>query len=136
MPSGKKEWFNPAEVEVTRDDKGRTLAAVWQGDGQPVTPGGIEKMSKSKNNGVDPQDLIDRYGADTVRLFTMFAAPPDQSLEWSDEGVEGAHRFSEQALDAGGQPRGPKPCPPASMPLADGESRRRWPRSAAKSTVS
>jgi leucyl-tRNA synthetase len=58
-----------------------------------VTAGGIEKMSKSKNNGIDPQTLIDRYGADTVRLYTMFTAPPDQSLEWSDEGVEGAHRF-------------------------------------------
>jgi leucyl-tRNA synthetase len=62
-------------------------------DGQPVTFGGIEKMSKSKNNGVDPQTLIDQYGADTVRLYTMFTSPPDQSLEWSDEGVEGAHRF-------------------------------------------
>ena len=90
---GKREWFNPAEVEVTKDDRGRTATATWRGDGLPVTPGGIEKMSKSKNNGVDPQDLIDRFGADTVRLFTMFAAPPDQSLEWSDEGVEGAHRF-------------------------------------------
>ncbi len=55
--------------------------------------GGTEKMSKSKNNGVDPQALIDQYGADTARLFTMFAAPPEQSLEWSDAGVEGAHRF-------------------------------------------
>ena len=90
---GKREWFNPAEVEVSKDDRGRILAATWRGDGLPVTPGGIEKMSKSKNNGVDPQDLTDRFGADTVRLFTMFAAPPDQSLEWSDEGVEGAHRF-------------------------------------------
>ena len=90
---GRKEWFNPADVRVTRDDKGRVISAVLESDGQPVTPGGIEKMSKSKNNGVDPQDLIDRFGADTVRLFTMFAAPPDQSLEWSDEGVEGAHRF-------------------------------------------
>jgi leucyl-tRNA synthetase len=90
---GKKEWFNPADVEVERDDKGRVVRAVARSDGQPVTPGGIEKMSKSKNNGVDPQILIDRYGADTVRLYTMFTAPPDQSLEWSDEGVEGAHRF-------------------------------------------
>jgi len=90
---GRKEWFNPADVRVTRDDKGRVTSAVLETDGGPVTPGGIEKMSKSKNNGVDPQDLIDRFGADTVRLFTMFAAPPDQSLEWSDEGVEGAHRF-------------------------------------------
>jgi leucyl-tRNA synthetase len=58
-----------------------------------VIVGGTEKMAKSKNNGVDPQALIDQYGADTARLFTMFAAPPEQSLEWSDAGVEGAHRF-------------------------------------------
>ena len=90
---GSKEWFNPAEVEVERDDKGRAISATCKKDGQPVTPGGVEKMSKSKNNGIDPQTLIDRYGADTVRLYTMFTAPPDQSLEWSDEGVEGAYRF-------------------------------------------
>jgi leucyl-tRNA synthetase len=90
---GSKDWFNPADVTVQKDDKGRTVSAVLNSDGAPVVAGGIEKMSKSKNNGVDPQSLIDRYGADTVRLFTMFAAPPEQSLEWSDEGVEGAHRF-------------------------------------------
>jgi leucyl-tRNA synthetase len=90
---GSREWFNPADVETQRDDKGRVVRAIARSDGEPVTPGGIEKMSKSKNNGVDPQLLIDRYGADTVRLYTMFTAPPDQSLEWSDEGVEGAHRF-------------------------------------------
>ena len=81
------------DIEVERDDKGRPVRAVAKSDGDPVTPGGVEKMSKSKNNGIDPQLLIDRYGADTVRLYTMFTAPPDQSLEWSDEGVEGAHRF-------------------------------------------
>jgi len=90
---GSRDWFNPADVDVQRDDKGRTVSAVLKSDGQPVIAGGIEKMSKSKNNGVDPQSMIDAYGADTVRLFTMFAAPPEQSLEWSDEGVEGAHRF-------------------------------------------
>jgi len=84
---GKKTWFNPADVEV------RDGVAVLKTDGQPVIVGGTEKMSKSKNNGVDPQALIDQYGADTARLFTMFAAPPEQSLEWSDAGVEGAHRF-------------------------------------------
>jgi len=91
--SGHRQWFNPTDVEVQRDEKGRVLRAWLREDGQPVTPGGVEKMSKSKNNGVDPQALIDRYGADTVRLYTMFTAPPDQSLEWSDEGVEGAARF-------------------------------------------
>ena len=92
-PDGSKEWFNPVEVEVERDDKGRAISAKSKVDGEAVVPGGVEKMSKSKNNGIDPQTLIDRYGADTVRLYTMFTAPPDQSLEWSDEGVEGAYRF-------------------------------------------
>ncbi|MEZ5464659.1 MAG: leucine--tRNA ligase [Lysobacteraceae bacterium] len=91
--NGGKDWFNPADVDVQRDDKGRVTGATLRTDGQPVSIGGIEKMSKSKNNGVDPQTLVDRYGADTVRLFSMFAAPPDQSLEWSDAGVEGMQRF-------------------------------------------
>ena len=90
---GKKTWFNPAEVRVQTDDKGRPVSAVLEADGQPVVIGGVEKMSKSKNNGVDPQELIESYGADTARLFMMFASPPEQSLEWSDAGVEGAHRF-------------------------------------------
>jgi len=84
---GKKTWFNPADVTL------RDGVAICMTDDLPVIVGGIEKMSKSKNNGVDPQALIDRYGADTARLFTMFAAPPEQSLEWSDAGVEGGHRF-------------------------------------------
>jgi leucyl-tRNA synthetase len=90
---GKKQWINPADVDVKTDERGRPLGATLKADGQPVTIGGTEKMSKSKNNGVDPQTLIDSYGADTARLFMMFAAPPDQQLEWSDAGVEGAHRF-------------------------------------------
>ncbi len=90
---GKKQWINPAEVEVATDEKGRPIGATLKADGQPVTIGGTEKMAKSKNNGVDPQTLIDTYGADTARLFMMFAAPPDQQLEWSDAGVEGAFRF-------------------------------------------
>jgi leucyl-tRNA synthetase len=91
--SGRKVWFNPADVEVQRDGKGAILSAVLKDDGEPVEPGGIEKMAKSKNNGVDPQALVNTYGADTVRLFSMFAAPPEQSLEWSEAGVEGAWRF-------------------------------------------
>jgi len=90
---GRKQWINPAEVDVTTDDKGRPVSATLRADGQPVVIGGIEKMAKSKNNGVDPQSLIERYGADTARVFMMFAAPPEQSLEWNDAGVEGAHRF-------------------------------------------
>ena len=90
---GKKTWFNPADVTVQTDEKGRPVSAVLDADGQPVIIGGVEKMSKSKNNGVDPQAIIDAYGADTARLFMMFASPPEQSLEWSDSGVSGAHRF-------------------------------------------
>ena len=93
LENGKKDWINPADVDVTTDERGRTVGAVLRADGKPVVIGGTEKMSKSKNNGVDPQALIDQYGADTARLFIMFASPPDQSLEWSDAGVEGAFRF-------------------------------------------
>ncbi len=91
--NGKKTWFNPADIELEKDEKGRVLSAKYTGDGQAVIVGGQEKMSKSKNNGIDPQAIIDQYGADTARVFMMFAAPPDQSLEWSDAGVEGANRF-------------------------------------------
>ncbi|WP_347464118.1 leucine--tRNA ligase [Acinetobacter thermotolerans] len=91
--SGKKTWFNPADIELERDEKGRIISAKYKGDGEPVIVGGQEKMSKSKNNGIDPQAIIDQYGADTARVFMMFAAPPDQSLEWSDAGVEGSNRF-------------------------------------------
>ncbi|WP_432723603.1 leucine--tRNA ligase [Jeongeupia wiesaeckerbachi] len=91
--SGKKRWFYPAEVDVQHDDKGRPVAAIAKEDGQPVVMGGIEKMSKSKNNVVEPKDIIEQYGADTARLFTMFAGPPDQSAAWSDSGVEGAYRY-------------------------------------------
>ena len=91
--SGKKTWFNPADIELEKDEKGRVLSAKYKEDGQEVVVGGQEKMSKSKNNGIDPQSIIDQYGADTARVFMMFAAPPDQSLEWSDAGVEGSNRF-------------------------------------------
>jgi leucyl-tRNA synthetase len=93
--SGKKIWLNPLDVELELDEKGRPQSAKLKGDtsGAPVIIGGVEKMSKSKNNGVDPQALIDQYGADTARLFVMFAAPPEQQLEWSSAGVEGASRF-------------------------------------------
>jgi leucyl-tRNA synthetase len=91
--SGKKIWFNPEDVELTLDDKGRPTAAKLKSDGKPVEIGGTEKMSKSKNNGIDPQAQINQYGADTARLFTMFASPPEQTLEWSGAGVEGANRF-------------------------------------------
>ncbi len=91
--NGHKQYFNPTQVDVERDAKGRIVGALLSEDGAPVTVGAIEKMSKSKNNGVDPQLLIDKYGADTVRLYTMFTSPPEQSLEWSDSGVDGSFRF-------------------------------------------
>ncbi|WP_424681139.1 leucine--tRNA ligase [Frateuria sp. YIM B11624] len=90
---GSKDWINPAEVEIERDERARVVGARLKADGQPVQIGGIEKMSKSKNNGVDPQAMVEKFGADTVRLFSMFAAPPEQSLEWSEAGVEGMARF-------------------------------------------
>ncbi|WBE25330.1 leucine--tRNA ligase [Denitrificimonas caeni] len=93
LPNGARQWFNPDEVTVEYDAKGKALSAKLTADGEPVIIGGIEKMSKSKNNGVDPQIMIDEYGADTCRLFMMFASPPDMSLEWSDSGIEGASRF-------------------------------------------
>lgn len=90
---GSTDWFNPADVVLEKDEKGKPISATLSSDGKPVEIGGTTKMSKSKNNGVDPQTAVDAYGADTVRLFTMFAAPPTQTLEWSDSGVEGASRF-------------------------------------------
>jgi len=90
---GSTTYYNPIELDIHRDAAGRVTGANLKSDGQPVTMGRVEKMSKSKNNGVDPEQMMDRYGADTVRLFMMSAAPPDQSLEWSEEGVQGAFRF-------------------------------------------
>jgi leucyl-tRNA synthetase len=92
-PNGRKTWINPDDVLVETDDKGRPVSAKHKTSGKAVNIGGVEKMAKSKNNGIDPQSLIDQYGADTARLFTMFAAPPEQQLEWSSSGVEGASRF-------------------------------------------
>jgi len=91
--NGSIHWFNSTEIDVERDSKGRPVGATLKSDGAPVHLGGTEKMSKSKNNGVDPEGLMDRYGADTVRLFSVSDSPPHQSLEWSDSGVEGASRF-------------------------------------------
>ncbi|MHB8534307.1 MAG: leucine--tRNA ligase [Sulfuricaulis sp.] len=91
--SGRVVYYNPADVEIKLDEKGQRIGAILRSDGQPVESGGIGTMSKSKNNGIDPQALIEQYGADTARLFTMFAAPPEMTLEWSDEAVAGAHRF-------------------------------------------
>ncbi|RJG51229.1 leucine--tRNA ligase [Motilimonas pumila] len=89
---GGKIWVSPLDVKVTRDEKGRISEAVTH-DGQAVIYAGMSKMSKSKNNGIDPQVMVDKYGADTVRLFMMFAAPAEQTLEWQDSAVEGSLRF-------------------------------------------
>ncbi|MBL0122286.1 MAG: leucine--tRNA ligase [Betaproteobacteria bacterium] len=109
---GKKRWYYPDEVELKHDDKGRPTGAIAKDDGAAVTLGGIEKMSKSKNNVVEPKEIIARYGADTARAYVMFAGPPDQSAAWSDSGAEGVYRFlrrlwahcaaSRDALRAGG----------------------------------
>lgn len=115
---GSKHWYNPAEVEVEQDEKGRPLSAKLISDSQPVAIGGIEKMSKSKNNGIDPQSLIDRYGADTVRLYTMFTSPPDQSLEWNDEGVEGAFRFLKRLWALAIKVAAERGTDPNSVPLS------------------
>lgn len=91
--NGHTEWIAPEKVVVERDEKGKMVRASHADTGEELQFGGVIKMSKSKNNGVDPEAVIRQYGADTVRLFTMFAAPPEQSLEWTDSGVEGAYRF-------------------------------------------
>jgi leucyl-tRNA synthetase len=91
--AGKRRWFYPSEVDIRYDDKGHPVGATAREDGQPVMLGGIEKMSKSKNNVVEPRDIIARFGADTARVFTMFAGPPDQSAASSDTGAEGAYRY-------------------------------------------
>jgi leucyl-tRNA synthetase len=95
------EYFAPEEVELIHDDHGKTIGAKALKDGLPVDFQGMGTMSKSKRNGVDPQALIDQYGADTARFFMMFAAPPEQTLEWSDSGVEGSHRFLRRVWNFG-----------------------------------
>ena len=91
---GRRSYFNPADVDVVEEGgHKRYLAARPDGSTLEVRYDGLGTMSKSKNNGVDPQSLVEKYGADTARLFMMFAAPPEQTLEWSDEGVQGSYRF-------------------------------------------
>lgn len=91
--TGRIVYFNPADVDIQTDEQGRRIGALLRTDGQPVELGGIGTMSKSRNNGVDPQKLVEQYGADTARLFMMFASPPEQTLEWADAGIDGAFRF-------------------------------------------
>ncbi|MCS6205980.1 leucine--tRNA ligase [Shewanella baltica] len=90
---GARVWVSPLDVATTeKDDKGRITKAIDK-DGNELVYTGMSKMSKSKNNGIDPQVMVEKYGADTVRLFMMFASPPELTLEWQESGVEGAHRF-------------------------------------------
>jgi len=100
---GGVEYFWPEEVENLFDAKGAITGAQLKSDGRAITYGGVGTMSKSKNNGVDPQSLIDTQGADTARLFVMFTAPPEQTLEWSDSGVEGSNRFLRRLWSLGHQ---------------------------------
>jgi leucyl-tRNA synthetase len=90
---GRRRWYYPNEVDVQYDEKGRPTGAVALDDNQPVSLGGIEKMSKSKNNVVEPRDIIERFGADTARAYVMFAGPPAESAVWSDSGAAGVQRF-------------------------------------------
>ncbi|NDL62705.1 leucine--tRNA ligase [Acerihabitans arboris] len=108
---GEQVWISPVDVEVERDEKGRIIKATDK-DGRELIYAGMSKMSKSKNNGIDPQVMVEKYGADTVRLFMMFASPAEMTLEWQESGVEGANRFlkrvwklvfDHQALGAVGQ---------------------------------
>jgi leucyl-tRNA synthetase len=127
--SGRITYYNPADVEVRVDEKGNRIGAFLKSDGQPVESGGIGTMSKSKNNGVDPQELIDHYGADIARFFIMFTSPPEQTLEWSDSGVEGAARFLRRlwafAYELGATRRVPAPAlQGAVLPAALAATRR------------
>ena len=93
LPDGHKRWYYPSEIDIEYDEKGRPCRVTSKEDGGPVVSGGIEKMSKSKNNVVEPRDIIKQFGADTARTFVMFAGPPDQSAAWSNSGAEGSYRF-------------------------------------------
>lgn len=91
--NGRVIYYNPAEIEIQYDNQGQKTGIILKSDGKEVETDGIGTMSKSKNNGIDPQSLIETYGADTARLFMMFTSPPEHTLEWSDAGVEGAFKF-------------------------------------------
>ncbi len=116
------EYYAPDEVDLLRDEGGHVTGATSKADGRPVDYGGVGTMSKSKRNGVDPQELIETYGADTARFFMMFASPPEQTLEWSDSGVEGAYRFLKRVWSFGfaihSQPKAAMPATLAAGPAA------------------
>ena len=89
-------WVSPEDVDVEKDDQGRVIGGKQKSTGDDVSYAGMAKMSKSKMNGRDPQEAIEEYGADTLRLFSMFAAPPEQTLEWTESGVQGSKKFIER----------------------------------------
>ncbi len=91
-PTNERIWISPTQVTLERDEKGRIIKAT-DPEGRELVHTGMTKMSKSKNNGIDPQEMVEKYGADTVRLFMMFASPAEMTLEWQESGVEGAKRF-------------------------------------------
>jgi leucyl-tRNA synthetase len=111
------EYFAPEEVDLVRNEAGHVTGATLKADGSAIDYGGVGTMSKSKRNGVDPQALIEEYGADTARFFMMFASPPEQTLEWSDSGVEGAYRFMKRVWSFGVQLKSASAAPGAPTAL-------------------
>ncbi|MGH8378602.1 MAG: leucine--tRNA ligase, partial [Gammaproteobacteria bacterium] len=116
-------YYSPDDVQTELDNNGQISGARLKADGLPVEYGGMGTMSKSKNNGVDPQALVDKYGADTVRLFMLFAAPPEQTLEWSEAGVEGAHRFLKRLWKAVAEHVNAGAVPKLAVSVLDGRQR-------------
>ena len=96
-----KQYFWAHDLDIVRDEHAKVISATAKADGLPVTYEGWTTMSKSKNNGVDPQELIEKYGADTARLYTMFTAPPEATLEWNDAALEGSFRFLRRVWNFG-----------------------------------
>jgi leucyl-tRNA synthetase len=109
-----KQYFWVHELDIERDEHAKVISAKAKADGQPVTYEGWTTMSKSKNNGVDPQELIERYGADTARLYTMFTSPPEATLEWNDAALEGSHRFLRRVWNFGAKLGAGTPGPAAA----------------------
>ena len=136
---GRKRYFNPADVDSRRGPEGAEVHEVVTADFGTVrvTHEGLGKMSKSEGNGVDPESLIERFGADTARLFTMYASPPEQTLEWSDEGVQGAARFIRRLWNAVYEHVAAGPAPPldtSALTPAQRELRRTAHQALAKAT--
>jgi len=136
---GRKRYFNPADVDTRRGPEGAEVHEVVTADlgTVRVTHEGLGKMSKSESNGVDPEGLIERFGADTARLFTMYASPPEQTLEWSDEGVQGAARFIRRLWNAVYEHVAAGPAPPldtSALTPAQRELRRSAHQALAKAT--